>query len=128
MSRRGKRGPDANDIAVGRRVRAQRLARNMSQSALAGALGITFQQVQKYEKGTNRISAGRLLRIAEVFGMPVKALFGSAAPSARHKTATLAFINRIGAMRLMRAYAAIRKPHMKRALVELAEQIAARAN
>src|SRR5262249_31287753 len=100
MPRRRKRGPDANDIAVGRRVRAQRLARNMTQTALGDALGITFQQVQKYEKGTNRISAGRLLRIAEVFGVPVEGLFGSAAPLARRETATLAFINRIGAMRL----------------------------
>ena len=124
MKRRGPKGPTVNDIAVGRRVRAQRLARNMSQSALADRLGLSFQQLQKYEKGTNRISAGRLQEIAEVFGIPVSALFGADSKTGQHRTATLAFIDKLGALRLLRAYASIRKPRMKRALVELAEQIA----
>src|SRR5215813_14389623 len=50
--------PDPRDIEVGRRVRALRMERGMSQTDLGGELGLTFQQVQKYEKGTNRISAG----------------------------------------------------------------------
>jgi transcriptional regulator with XRE-family HTH domain len=126
MKRRTPKRTTANDVAVGRRVRAQRLARDMTQTALAGQLGITFQQVQKYETGVNRIGAGRLQEIAKIFGVPINALFATASQSSRNRTATLAFLDSAGAMRLVRAYAAIRKPRMKRALVELAEQIAGR--
>ncbi len=59
------RSPDAIDVYVGQRVRAQRVAIGMSQEKLADALGLTFQQVQKYEKGTNRISCSKLVQIAK---------------------------------------------------------------
>jgi transcriptional regulator with XRE-family HTH domain len=108
-------------------VRAQRLARNMSQSALADRLGITFQQLQKYEKGRNRVGAARLQDIAKVFGVPVTALYASGSAAAVSRTENLAFLDSAGAMRLVRAYASIQKPRMKRALVELAEQIGGRA-
>ena len=61
-----KKEPDAIDIHVGRRIRMRRVWRDMTQVALAGAIGLTFQQVQKYEKGTNRVSASRLTEIAAV--------------------------------------------------------------
>lgn len=122
--KRTPKGPTANDIAVGRRVRAQRLARGMSQVALARQLRLSFQQLQKYETGRNRISAGRLQEIAKVFGIPVTALFGSDSATGAKQTAALAFLDKAGALRLLRAYAAIEKPRMKRALVELAERIA----
>ena len=67
--------PDLTDIDVGRRVRALRLERGMSQEKLACALDLTFQQVQKYEKGTNRIGAGRLQRIAGILEVPVSTFF-----------------------------------------------------
>jgi transcriptional regulator with XRE-family HTH domain len=124
--KRTPKGPSANDIAVGRRVRAQRLARGMSQVALARHLRLSFQQLQKYETGMNRISAGRLQEVAKVFGIPVTALFGSDSATGVRQTAALAFLDKAGALRLLRAYAAIRKPRMKRALVELAEQIGGR--
>lgn len=126
MSRRGPKGPTTYDAAVGRRIRAQRLAHGLSQSAVADQLGLTFQQLQKYERGTNRISAGRLQELAAIFSIPVNALFGSERPRDTKRTAALAFLDTAGAMRLVRAYAAIEKPRMKRALVELAEQIAGR--
>ena len=63
--------PDPVDVEVGHRIRIQRLSRGMSQTALANHLGVTFQQVQKYEKGVNRVGAGRLTRIAEVLGIPL---------------------------------------------------------
>ena len=62
------RGPDAVDKLVGRNIRVLRLAKGLSQTELADALGITFQQVQKYEKGTNRVGSGRLLKISGVLG------------------------------------------------------------
>ena len=58
--------PDPVDIEVGHRIRIERLARGLSQTALANQLGVTFQQVQKYENGVNRVGAGRLTKIAEV--------------------------------------------------------------
>lgn len=127
MARQGKRRPDANDIAVGRRVRAQRLARNWSQTRLADELGIAYQQLQKYELGVNRVGAGRLQRIAQVFGVPIKSLFAADGAASRDQTATRAFLTTAGATRLLRAYAAIRKPRMRRVLIEMAEEIAGRA-
>jgi transcriptional regulator with XRE-family HTH domain len=68
--------PNRDDVAVGARVRALRLARRMSQEKLADAINLTFQQVQKYEKGTNRIGGSRMIQIAKVLKVPVASLFG----------------------------------------------------
>src|ERR1041384_2179747 len=68
--------PDPVDIEVGHRIRIERLARGLSQPGLANQLGVTFQQVQKYEKGVNRVGAGRLTKIAEVLGIEVGTFFG----------------------------------------------------
>jgi transcriptional regulator with XRE-family HTH domain len=63
------------DQIIGARIRARRLAVGISQEKLAAALGLTFQQIQKYEKGVNRVTAGRLVAIAQVLGAPVDAFF-----------------------------------------------------
>src|SRR5262244_2719043 len=70
-----QRGGDPRDAEIGRRVRTLRLQRGLSQTELGSLINVTFQQVQKYEKGTNRISAGRLQRIAEVLTVPVSFFF-----------------------------------------------------
>lgn len=70
--------PKAVDIAVGQRIRIARVAKNMSQETLADALGLSFQQVQKYEKGTNRVAPSRLTIIAQQTGKPVEWFFGEA--------------------------------------------------
>jgi transcriptional regulator with XRE-family HTH domain len=67
--------PKEIDKYVGARVRARRLMVRMSQETLGEHLGLTFQQIQKYEKGTNRISAGRLAQIAEIFGESLSFFF-----------------------------------------------------
>ena len=72
-----RKGPDAIDQIVGRNIRIYRLQKRLSQTELADELGLTFQQVQKYEKGTNRVGSGRLLKIAMFLGVPVTALFGA---------------------------------------------------
>ena len=69
MSDRTKQ-PNPIDKQIGQRVRTQRLMIGMSQEKLGDALGVTFQQIQKYEKGTNRIGSGRLHQIASVLGVP----------------------------------------------------------
>src|SRR5262249_25765416 len=73
-----KKSPDPVDRHVGSRVRMRRLMLGMSQTELADALGLTFQQVQKYEKGTNRIGASRLLHIAHILQVPLAFLFEGA--------------------------------------------------
>jgi transcriptional regulator with XRE-family HTH domain len=70
-----KKTPNPIDVFVGSRVRLRRLMVGMSQEALADRLGVTFQQVQKYEKGTNRISASRLQAISDVFRVPPSFFF-----------------------------------------------------
>src|SRR5215831_18758366 len=71
--------PNQIDKHVGARVRMRRMMLNMSQSDLGEALGITFQQIQKYEKGTNRVSASRLQQIAQVLRVPVPFFFDGVA-------------------------------------------------
>ena len=73
------RSVSAVDVHVGHRIRMARLAGGLSQQAVAEALGLTFQQVQKYEKGANRIGAGRLYQIAGVLNVPVAYFFQDAA-------------------------------------------------
>src|SRR3546814_6558167 len=67
--------PDPIDVAIGSRLRLRRLAMGFSQETLARALGITFQQIQKYERGTNRIFASRLFHLARVLRVPVAYFF-----------------------------------------------------
>jgi len=122
------KAPDSRDMEVGRRIRAQRLVRGLSQTDLGRSLGITFQQVQKYEKGANRVGAGRLTRIAEVLNVPVAFFFGDhAGGSGKSDDAgeALGFLETAGAVRLVKAYAQIDDTDVRRALVDLAESIAA---
>src|SRR5882757_1621357 len=75
-----KKAPDPIDKYVGSRVRMRRMMLGMSQEKLGGALGLTFQQVQKYEKGTNRIGASRVQQISQILQVPV-AFFFEGAPN-----------------------------------------------
>jgi len=119
-----KKQPDPLDIKVGSKVRALRLERQMSQEKLGDALGLTFQQVQKYEKGTNRISAGRLQRIAAILEVPVSVFFADTNPSAGGAESLFDLVDTGSALRLLRAYSRIPSPALKRALTTLAEEIA----
>jgi transcriptional regulator with XRE-family HTH domain len=119
-----KKQPDSLDIKVGSKVRALRLERQMSQEKLGDALGLTFQQVQKYEKGTNRISAGRLQRIAAILEVPVSVFFAEANPPAGGAESLFDLVDTGSALRLLRAYSRIPSPTLKRALTALAEEMA----
>lgn len=69
-----KRGPLPVDVLVGQNIRAARLNAGLSQTKLGDACGITFQQIQKYEKGTNRVGSSRLMQMAEALGVPASTL------------------------------------------------------
>jgi transcriptional regulator with XRE-family HTH domain len=136
---RDPRQPDSVDVEVGRRVRVERIARGLSQTELGNRIGVTFQQVQKYESGANRISIGRLTRIGRLFGVDVTYLLGAD----KHKTRAAAIdprerakasevmqmLGRSGAVRLLRAFAAIpAKPTVLReSIVQTVEGIASAA-
>lgn len=76
MTNRKKKGvPNEIDVHVGQRLRVRRSLLGMSQEKLAEAIGLTFQQVQKYERGTNRVSAGRLFELSHILDVPVSYFF-----------------------------------------------------
>src|ERR1700689_188381 len=82
MKKRNRR-PNSAAIALGECIRARRLIAGMTQGELAGRLGVSFQQVQKYENGTNRVGAGRLPQIAEILDLPSGALLDANAVAPR---------------------------------------------
>jgi transcriptional regulator with XRE-family HTH domain len=123
-----QRGGDPRDAEIGKRVRTLRLQRGLSQTELGNLIQVTFQQVQKYEKGTNRISAGRLQRISEVLTVPVAFFFSGfdeKTPSGGHSMdVEFGFLQTEGALRLARAYARIKQPGVRLQLLRLTEAIA----
>ena len=132
---KGSRRPNPIDIHVGSRVRLQRMLRGISQEKLGERLGLTFQQVQKYEKGVNRIGASRLFDLANVLGVPIQ-FFYDDAPSMEPRVAAqpgfadrvpdayvFEFLNSREGLELNRAFAKISDPKTRRAVVELVRAI-----
>lgn len=115
---RAKDGPNPVDVHVGRRVRARRALLGMSQAGLAQAFGLTFQQIQKYERGANRISAGRLWLLAQVLDVPVSYFFEGLEPSGNSADADDRMARR-ETLELVRAYYRIEDPAVRRSLVDL---------
>jgi transcriptional regulator with XRE-family HTH domain len=114
---------DPYDVEVGRRIRARRMAKQMSQMDLAGHLGLTFQQVQKYEKGTNRVAASRLKRIAKILDVPILYFFDDGDEHATNEAA-LNGHDDSRASRLMRAYSRIDNSTLQQSILDLTEMIA----
>ena len=120
-----KHGPTPTDVLVGSRVRVRRLELGLSQTALANELGVTFQQVQKYEKGTNRIGASRLHAMSRVLGVPVTYFFPADGPQGTAKpTEVLNLLSIPGAVDLLRDYSAISDRLARKALVVMARTLA----
>ena len=129
-----KKAPNPIDKHVGSRVRMRRMMLGMSQEKLGDALDLTFQQVQKYEKGTNRIGASRLQQIAQILQVPVSFFFEGApvtgepvagmeeAPSPAYISDFLATSDGLA---LTRAFMHIKDSKLRRRIVDLVEQMAA---
>ncbi len=131
-----KKSPNPIDKHVGSRVRMRRMMLSMSQEKLGDALGLTFQQVQKYEKGTNRIGASRLQQISHILQVPVSFFFDGApnvpgggrtegmgeAPSPAYVSDFLATSDGLA---LTKAFMRISDSKLRRRIVDLVEQIAA---
>jgi transcriptional regulator with XRE-family HTH domain len=117
--------PDPIDIAVGLRIRTLRKQRKLSQEQLARSMNITFQQVQKYERGTNRISASMMVRAARALCVKVAEFLpdeGDASEAAAHLGQLMTSLR--GAEDLLQAYAAIRSARTRRAILVLARAMA----
>jgi transcriptional regulator with XRE-family HTH domain len=120
-----KRRSDKRDIEVGRRVRAFRLQKGLSQEKLADQLGVTFQQVQKYEKGTNRVAAGRLQRIAEILEVPITEFFTQHKANGSAQNELSELLDTAAALRLVRSYSRIRDAKLQQAVLHFVEKVAA---
>lgn len=118
--------PHPLDIALGSRVRLRRKELGMSQDQLARSVGITFQQVQKYEHGTNRISFSRLVEICDALECSVGDLIGNLdkSKSSGSFSKQVAYLTEPGASDLLEAYASIESPKRRRAILNLARQLA----
>jgi transcriptional regulator with XRE-family HTH domain len=125
--------PNPTDKHVGARIRMRRLMLGMSQSALADGLDLTFQQIQKYEKGVNRVGASRLQQIAHILRVPVEFFFeggpnvsGAKAdaadgPSLAHVSEFLATLDGLS---LVASFMKIRSAKLRRSIVELVSYLA----
>lgn len=126
------KAPNPIDKHVGARVRMRRLLVGMSQEKLGTSLGITFQQIQKYEKGTNRIGASRLQQISEVLGVPVAYFFedaqGEAIPAGfgeQHQSDYVAdFLATAEGLQLTKSFMKVKDPKVRRRIVDLVASIA----
>jgi transcriptional regulator with XRE-family HTH domain len=124
---RGTGVPDPIDVHVGARIRTRRLLIGMNQETLARALDLTFQQVQKYEGGANRVSASRLSQIAKVLGVPIAYFFTgleSVGAADAHEREMRERIQRPETIELIRSYYAIADQGLRRQFLDMVKAAA----
>ena len=129
-----KKVPNPIDVHVGSRVRLRRMLVGMSQEKLGEMLGLTFQQIQKYEKGANRIGASRLYQIAQILDVPVQFFFEDMAEE--HKAGAVSgfseadpapvvmdFVSSAEGLQLNRSYTRITDPNVRKRLLDLVKSL-----
>ena len=125
---RGTGVPNPIDVHVGGRIRMRRLLLGMNQETLANALGLTFQQVQKYEGGANRVSASRLSAMADILGVPISYFFGDLRPDDAEITPEdrqwREYLQRPETIEFIRLYYAIPDPKVRRQFLDMAKTVA----
>jgi transcriptional regulator with XRE-family HTH domain len=126
----GEKATNSVDKHVGSRVRMRRQMLAMSQEKLGNALGLTFQQVQKYEKGMNRIGASRLQQIGEILQVPVSFFFEDTAVSASapFQAQIEEFVSSPEGLRLIAAFERIKSAVLRREIVSFVKTIGSEAN
>lgn len=129
------KSPNPVDVYVGGRVRLRRMLSGMSQETLGEHLGLTFQQIQKYEKGANRIGASRIFRIAEVLGVDVQFFFdempedlrnldGKSPDQQAEKPPLMRFVSTPEGLQLNLAFQKISDPATRKRIVDLVKTLA----
>lgn len=126
------------DAHVGARIRLRRMLIGMSQEKLGDSLGVTFQQIQKYERGANRISASKLYEVSRVLGVQVQHFYDgvetdpkpsrSAQKTEGEETSIMEFVRSPEGLALNRAFAGIKDPRTKHALLQLVRSLEGDAN
>ena len=125
--------PNQTDVAVGQQIRAFRKDAKLSQAELADQIGVTYQQLLKYEQGTNRVAAGRLARIAHALDVPITALFnGVMRPTDKRRKAATARFAELSAVpaarKLLQAFSQISDPVLQTEIVNLVRALNAVGN
>ncbi len=123
-----KKSPNSIDIHVGSRIRLRRVMLGLSQEKLGDGLGITFQQVQKYEKGTNRVGASRLQHISELLDVHISYFFEDVPDSSQERvpvapSALSQFLNSKEGVALAKAFSAIEDSRVRRRVLELVQSL-----
>ncbi len=122
---RAKRSPMPVDVLVGQNIRICRLQKDISQGELGRQIGVTFQQVQKYEKGANRVGASRLNQIADALGISLTTLF-EGAPTGTHvapEQSARSLLAKPHSLRLLQAFNKIHSETTRQALLQLIDSI-----
>ncbi len=120
---------NAVDIAVGARIKNLRLRNKLSQTRLGEQIGVTFQQIQKYENGTNRISASNLAQLAKFFVLPVAAFYSEVPANNAKATYGKKRVNSVqdaNTVRLVKAFQALKDKTLKAAILRVAEEMVRR--
>ncbi|RVT73046.1 XRE family transcriptional regulator [Agrobacterium sp. CNPSo 2736] len=134
MSEANKKRPNPIDIHVGSRIRLRRTMTGMSQERLGDSVGITFQQIQKYERGTNRVGASRLQNIANILNVPVSFFFEDAPPSdivatisphASQPDDFQTLLSSFEGFRLNREFVKITDPNVRQYIIKMIKAVAA---
>jgi len=127
------KGPNPVDVHVGSRVRLRRMLVGLSQEKLGDSMGLTFQQIQKYEKGVNRIGASRLFKLSQVLDVPVQFFFDGMPASGESSVAGAAdkdteaflfeFLNTRDGLELNRAFIKVNDPEVRRSVIDLVRSL-----
>ena len=123
------RSTSSIDVHIGKRIKVRRVMIGMSQEKLGDKLGLTFQQVQKYEKGTNRVAAGRLQQVADILGVHIAFFYEGL--SSRDPVGAEIGINALGdgssvekeVLQMLHAFNSIEDPKIRRALLSMAQAL-----
>ena len=129
MPKTSNKSANRVDKLVGRNIRVHRLVRGPTQEGLGEKLGVTFQQIQKYEKGTNRVGSGRLYQIAALLEVPVTAFFEGEGQSSTRSTASASPYDLLAdpvSLRMVQAFSEIADQKTRRAVLALVESMTAK--
>ena len=124
MAKTSNKSASKTDKIVGRNIRIHRLARGLTQSGLGKSLGVTFQQIQKYEQGDNRVGSGRLYQIASIFEVPITAFYeGSDPPKTAKISSPFDLLSDPMSLRMIQAFAEISGQKTRRSVLALVEAL-----
>jgi transcriptional regulator with XRE-family HTH domain len=129
MRKASNKSATSTDKVIGKNVHAHRIVHGLTQEDLGGKLGVTFQQIQKYEKGTNRVGSGRLYQIASIFEVPITAFFkGIKKSSVTRRSSPLALLDDPMSLQLLQEFSRILDKATRRSVLALVERLGATAN